>query len=77
MFEGQLSDYWAQEMIGSDLLKEELEKASPIKKHLVDVFDIDWIKHLIRVRNIVSDEGAHSVLPEIGDWIGPEEWTVY
>ena len=69
MFEGKLSDYWAQEMIGSDLLKRELEKAPPIQKHLVDVFDWSWkvFRHDIRVKNVVSDEAGHSVLPELGD----------
>ena len=69
LFEGKLSDYWAQEMVGSDLLKEELKKAEPIKKHLVEVFDIPP-RHDVGVRNLISDEGQHSVLPEIGDKAG-------
>ena len=69
LFEDQLSDYWAQEMVGSDLLKEELKKTSPVEKHLVEVFDVPP-SHDIKVRNLISDEGAHSVLPEIGDKAG-------
>ena len=69
LFEGELSDYWAQEMIGSDLLKEELKQAPPVKKHLVEVFDIPP-RHDVGVRNLISDEGQHSVLPEIGDKAG-------
>ena len=38
--EATLSNYWAQEMIGSDLLKEELKKVPPPSKNrLVAVFD--------------------------------------
>ena len=64
-FKSQLSDYWAQERVGTDLLKEELEKASPVKKHLVAVFDSPWDRHDIKVKNLISDKGRHSVLPEI------------
>ena len=70
IFKGKLSDYWAQEMIGSDLLREKLERATPIQKHLVEVFDMDFLGHHIGVRNLVSDEGRHAVLPEIGDRAG-------
>ena len=69
LLEGQLSDYWAQRMVGTDLLKEALQEVSPIEKHLVEVFDIPP-SHSVKVRNLISDEGAHSVLPEIGDKIG-------
>ena len=65
IFEGKLSDYWAQEMIGSDLLKKKLKEATPVKTHLVEVFDSPP-DHDVGVRNLISDEGAHSVLPEIG-----------
>ena len=69
LLENQLSDYWAQEMVGSDLLKEEIKKATPVQKHLVEVFDIPP-GHDVGVRNLISDEGEHSVLPEIGDKAG-------
>ena len=69
LFEGGLSDYWAQEMIGSDLLKEEINKVPPIKKHLVETFDIPPT-HDIKVKNLISDKGKHSVLPEMGNNIG-------
>ena len=69
LLDGQLSDYWAQEMIGADLLKEELEEADPVGKHLVEVFDVPPT-HDVKVRNLISDEGDHSVLPELGDQVG-------
>lgn len=39
--DGKLTDYWAQEMIGADLLREEIKKAPPLPedKFLVAVFD--------------------------------------
>ena len=69
-FGGQLSDYWGQELIGADLLKEELEKTTPIEKHLVEVFDSPERNHDVRVRNLISDEGKNAVLPELGDKAG-------
>ena len=69
--QGSLSDYWAQEMVGADLLKKEIQKAPAVKKHLVELFDSHaQNKHDYKVRNIISDEGKHSVLPELGDSIG-------
>ena len=70
LYEGRLSDYWAQEMIGSDLLKEEWQKAPPVKKHLVAVFDSPregHNRHDIGVKNLISDTGRHAVLPDIGN----------
>ena len=61
-----LSDYWAQERVGADLLKEELKKVPPIKKHLVSVFDMPKEGHDVAVKSLISDEGKHSVLPELG-----------
>lgn len=69
-FEGQLSDYWGQELIGADLLKEELEKTDVPDKHLVEVFDSKKRNHDKKVRNLIADEGKNSVLPEIGDNAG-------
>ena len=69
-----LSDYWAQELIGSDLLREELEKfPAPDKENYVAVFDSrdgnnledDLDSHAVKVRNLISDEGIHAVLPEL------------
>ena len=68
LFQGELSDYWAQEMIGSDLLKKELEKLPPVEKNLVAVFDTPYgNRHDKGVKNIISDKGKHAVLPEIGN----------
>ena len=67
LMEGRLSDYWAQELIGSDLLREELKKTSaPGKKNWITVFDTSSWKHNIKVKNLISDDGAHGVLPELG-----------
>ena len=68
--EGKLSDYWAQELIGSDLLREELEKTpAPEMTNWLAVFDNQRSKHNIPVKNLISDEGFHAVLPELGDEI--------
>ena len=65
---GKLSDYWAQRMIGSDLIKEELEQMDPVgKKELVRVFDARTRDHYAKVSNLISDDGDHSILPDIGN----------
>ena len=68
LMEGRLSDYWAQELIGSDLLKEELKKtAPPERENWIAVFDGQDRNHNIAVKNLISDEGLHAVLPELGE----------
>ena len=69
-FNGKLSDYWGQELIGADLLKEELEKTDVPDKHLAEAVDSKERNHDEKVRNLISDQGKHSVLPEIGDKAG-------
>ena len=73
-----LSDYWAQELIGADLLREELEKVPPPeKKNYIAVFDTregnhaqnDLDSHAVGVKNLISDEGMHAVLPELKNQI--------
>ncbi len=67
---GGLSDYWAQELIGSDLLREELEKYPPPAKHnFISVIDLKKDNHDELVKNLVSDEGPQAVLPELHDKI--------
>ena len=68
---GNLSDYWAQEMIGSDLMREELKLQPPVKKHLVAVFDTPHYssRHDIASKHIISHEGKQAVLPNIGNSI--------
>ena len=63
---GRLSDYWAQEMIGSDLLKEELIKNSQrARKNFIAVFDYGPA-HPHKVGSLIADnEGDHSVLPKL------------
>lgn len=65
-----LSDYWAQEMIGADLLKKEMQDLPPIKKHFIQLFDVNIPEgsagHDHIVQNLISDDGKHSVLPELG-----------
>ena len=66
--EGKLSDYWAQELIGSDLLREELEKSPPPDiENWIAVFDTKEDEHNIGVKNLISDEDLHAVLPELGE----------
>ena len=66
-----LSDYWAQEMIGADLLKKEMQDLPPIKKHFIQLFDVNIPKgpagHNHKVQNLISDGGKHSVLPRLGE----------
>ena len=65
--DGKLTDYWAQEMVGADLLRGEIEKAPPLPedKHLVAVFDTAESDHHVHVQNIVSHEGPQAVLPAL------------
>ena len=65
--DGKLTDYWAQEMIGADLLREEIEKAPPLPedKHLVAVFDSLLGSHNTYVQNIISHKGPQAVLPAL------------
>ena len=67
--EGSLSDYWAQELIGSDLLREELEKIpAPNIENWIGIFDTELGNHddhNIGVKNLISDKAMHAVLPEL------------
>ena len=64
LMKGKLSDYWAQELIGSDLLREELEKTPPPDiENWIAVFDTKKNGHNIGVKNLISDEDLHPVLP--------------
>ena len=68
LMKGKLSDYWAQELIGSDLLREELEKIPPPDiENWIAVFDTTEDHHNISVKNLISDEDLHAVLPELGE----------
>ena len=69
LMKGKLSDYWAQELIGSDLLREELEKSPPPDiENWISIFDTTGQDHHnISVKNLISDEALHSVLPELGE----------
>ena len=66
---GTLPDYWAQKMIGADLLKKEIESAPSIEKQpFVQLFDSNrQSRHSEFVKNIISGDGTHSVLPELGE----------
>ena len=65
---GRLSDYWAQELIGVDLLREELKNiSSPKRENWISVFDTQKESHSTYVRNLISDEGPHAVLPKLED----------
>ena len=70
--EGRLSDYWAQELIGSDLLREEVEAVPALRgKPSIEIVD-DFMSghnhdsHGNLVSNLILDEGLHAVLPELG-----------
>ena len=72
MYGRKLSDYWAQELTGSDLLREELKKTDPPDiENWIAVFDNRDENHNIHVRNLISDDGAHAVLPELTDRKNP------
>ena len=66
---GKLSDYWAQEMVGADLLREEIEKAPPLPedKFLTAVFDSSRHGHNIPIQNLISHKKDQAVLPELND----------
>ena len=68
LMNGTLSDYWAQELTGSDLLREELKKTDPPDiENWIAVFDSRDENHNIHVSNLILDEGNHAVLPELTD----------
>ena len=74
LMEGKLSDYWAQELIGADLLKEELEgRAAPSQANFIFVFDGSRRDHSHNVRNLISGKGPQAVLPELEDKISLSE----
>ena len=73
---GRLSFYWAQELIGSDLLRRELdaklkkEGESSLPENLIAVFDDDASKsdcaaHTEKVENLISHHGRHAILPQL------------
>ena len=69
LMEGRLSDYWAQELIGADLLKELVGQAPlPQKPLFVAVFDGEE-DHAENVSNLISGKGPYSVLPDLGKQI--------
>ena len=70
--ENRLSDYWAQELIGVDLLKEELEKEPvPHLENFIGIFDaknsdgLELYLHGVSVKNLFSGNGPHAVLPAL------------
>ena len=74
---GKLSDTWAQELIGSDLLKEELKEIpAPSSTNFITVMDdfIEGQEHGPQVRNLISGENPYAVLPELADRIHTVNW---
>ena len=65
----KLSDYWAQEMIGSDLTRELLAGVSAPQKKLVAVMDSPTREHDANVKNLISGNGQQAVLPNLGNKI--------
>ena len=68
LIESFLSDYWAQELIGVDLLKEELLKTDFNRAgNFISIFDVRADNHHAYVKNLISSEGFHSVLPKLNE----------
>ena len=67
--DSSLSDYWAQELIGSDLLREELEKVPPPEvENYISVFDTTRKnRHDVSVKKLVSDKGDQAILPDLAN----------
>ena len=63
---GKLSDYWAQEMIGSDLARELFASAPSPQKKLVAVMDVPTNEHDTKVKNLITGNNRHAVLPALG-----------
>ena len=67
--EGKLSPYWAQELIGSDLLREELNQLNsnslPRGNYITVVDKNEDDRHGELVKNLISDKGPHSILPDL------------
>ena len=63
--DGALTDYWAQEMIGGDLLKQDIKQAPPLKEgiHLISVWDEG--EHGDLVTHLISAEGPSALLPPL------------
>ena len=66
--DGALTDYWAQEMIGSDLLNQDTQKAPPLKEdiHLVSVWDGEG--HGDLVAHLISGKGPSASLPPLTEF---------
>ena len=63
---GRLSDKWAQEMIGADLLRAELENLPRFqKRNWIVLFDTSKRDHSVYVKNLISDTRLQSVLPAL------------
>ena len=66
LLDNKLSDYWAKELIGADLLREDLENTSaPDKENFIAMFDLPTNEHDARVKHVISDDGKNGVLPEL------------
>ena len=65
---GKLSDHWAQEMIGSDLLKKNIQQTNlppPRYNNFIAVFDDPIGDHKLHVFSLISGQGKSAVLPEM------------
>ena len=66
--DGTLSDHWAQEMIGADLLKETIQQTNrppPRDENFLAVFDSSTGHHNFSVSSLMSGQGKSAVLPEM------------
>ena len=72
---GRLSDFWAQNLIGADLLREDLESQTGFKPKENWIAIVDSLKagHYAKVKNLILGEGPQAVLPELS----PEAFSVF
>ena len=66
--DGKLSDHWAQEMIGTDLLKETIQQTNrppPRNENFLTVLDSTHEYHTFHVSSLMSGQGKSAVLPEM------------
>ncbi len=65
----ELSFYWAQELIGSDLLKSELKDLdiTTVPVSFINIIDKKEKNHYEHIHNLISDNGNHSIIPKLNE----------
>ena len=73
LMEGSLSDYWAQKLIGADLMREELEKIPPPEiENWITLIDHEKRNRL--AKSLISGEEAHTILPKLNAYLNPRNF---